>query len=133
MYRMLESTTISMGDLETNNRVEGTELTIDSSTEDGPSPTGALLTSYASCYTIALRIGAQQRDVDDLGEVVIDAEADRDTENDLEAIRFDIAVEAAVDDEILDAIVHRANDLCHVADALREGLQADVSIQGDAR
>lgn len=129
---MLESTTISTEEYMAVNRVDGTELTIDSATEDGPSPTGTLLASYASCYAVALRISAQQRGVDDLGRVEIDAEADRDEENDLGATRFDIAVEAAVDDETLDAIVHRANDLCHVTAALREELRAAVSIRSDA-
>lgn len=129
----LESTTTSTEGFKATTHVDGVELTIDSTTEDGPSPTGTLLASYASCYAVALRIGAQQRGVEDLGRLAIDAEADRDDEDDLEAIRFDIAVEAAVDDETLDEIVHRTNDLCHVTDALRKELRADISIQGNAR
>lgn len=127
----LESTTISVEGFKATNHVDGTELTIDSTTEDGPTPTGTLLASYASCYAVALRIGAQQRGVDDLGRLAIDAEADRDAADDLEAIRFDITVGAAIDDETLDEIVHRTNDLCHVTDALREELRADISIQGE--
>jgi uncharacterized OsmC-like protein len=128
---MLESTTTSMDGYRTETRIDGETVTIDAGTETGPRPTEALLASYASCYTVALRIGAQQRDAGDLGRVEIDAEADRDTDNDLEAIRFAVAVESDLDDETLGVIVDRANALCHVHNALREGLHADVSIRGN--
>lgn len=125
---MLESATTSEEGYVADNRVQGFDLTIDASTEEGPSPTGTLLASYASCYVVALRIGAQQRGVDDLGRVDIDAEADRDDDGDLEATRFTIAVEADLDDETLAAIVERADELCHVHAALREDLRAEVTI-----
>lgn len=57
----------------------------------------------------------------------IEAEADRDTENDLEAIRFAVTVE--IDDEMLAAIIEHMNALCHVHDALRDELHADVTIR----
>ncbi|MFH5801212.1 OsmC family protein [Haladaptatus sp. CMAA 1911] len=129
---MLESTTTSTEGFRTVSEIDGSELTIDTDTETDPSPTETLLASYAACYTVALRIGAQQRDADDLGRIEIDAEADRDDEHDLEAIRFTIGVEADESDETLDAAVSRANDLCHVHDAVREELHADVGIHGDA-
>lgn len=128
IYGMLESTTASEDGTGIDNRVDGFDLTIDTATEAGPSPTGSLLVSYASCYVVALRIGARQRGVDDLGRVDIDAEADRDDDGDLTAIRFAIAVEGDLDDETLAAAVERANDLCHVHAALREDLRADVTI-----
>lgn len=109
-----------------------TPSTIDAGTETDPSPTETLLASYVSCYTVALRIGAKQQDADDLGRIEIKAEADRDTENDLEAIRFVVDVESDLDTETLEAIVEHANALCHVHDALREELRADVSIRGSA-
>lgn len=129
---MLESTTTSPEGYRTVTRIDNSELTIDAGADTEPSPTETLLASYAACYTVALRIGAQQRDGDDLGRVEIDAEADRDTDDDLEAIRFVVAVESDLDDETLGTIVERANALCHVHDALRDELHADVSIQGDA-
>lgn len=79
---------------------------------------------------MALRIGAQQRDTSGLDRIEIQAEADRNTDNDLEAIRFAVAAEADHDDEMLEAVVERANALCHVHDALREELHAAVSIRG---
>ena len=129
---MIDSTTTSMEGYRTETQVDGQTVTIDAGSEAGPRPTEALVASYASCYTVALRIGAQQRDAGDLGRVEIDAEADRDTDDNLEAIRFAVAVESDLDDEILGAVVERANALCHVHDALREGLHADVSIRGNA-
>jgi uncharacterized OsmC-like protein len=128
---MLESTTTSMDGYRSVTHIDGERVTIGAGTEAGPRPTETLLASYASCYTVALRIGAQQRDAGDLGQIEIDAEADRDSDDDLEAIRFAVAVESALDDETLAAIVERANALCHVHDALREGLHADVSIRGN--
>lgn len=125
---MLESTTTSQEGYIADNRIDGFNLTIDSGTEDGPSPTGTLLASYASCYVVALRIGAQQRGVDDLGRVDLDAEADRDDDGDLEAIRFAITVGADLNEETLAAAVERADDLCHVHAALREDLRAEVTI-----
>ncbi|RRJ31439.1 OsmC family protein [Halocatena pleomorpha] len=129
---MLESTTTSKNGYETVTRLNNTDLIIDAGSETEPSPTETLLASYAACYTVALRIGTQQQDVDTLGRVEINAEADRDTENDLEAIRFAVAVESDLDAETLAAIVERANDLCHVHDALRKELHADVTIRGNA-
>lgn len=125
---MIESTTTSVDGYRTVTQSEGGTLTIDARTETHPSPTETLLASYASCSTVALRIGAQQEDADDLGHVEIEAEADRDADNDLEAVRFTVAVESNLDEKTLEAIVERANALCHVHDALREELHADVSI-----
>jgi uncharacterized OsmC-like protein len=129
---MLESTTTSTSGFRTTTHIGDSELTIDAEAETEPSPTETLLASYASCYTVALRIGAQQRDAGDLGRIDIDAEADRDDEGDLEAVRFAVAVEADLGDETREEIVERANALCHVHDALREELHAEVSMQGNA-
>lgn len=129
---MLESTTTSAEGYRTVSEIDGGELTIDAHTETDLSPTETLLASYAACYTVALRIGVEQRNVDGLGRVEIDAEADHDDENDLEAIRFAVDVETDSSDETLQAVVSRANDLCHVHDAIRMELHADVDIHGDA-
>lgn len=125
---MLESTTTAEDGTGIDNRVDGFDLTIDPDTEEGPGPTGTLLASYASCYTVALRIGARQRGIDDLGRIDIDAEADRDDDGDLTATRFTIVVEIGLDDETFEAVVERADDLCHVHATLREELRAEVTI-----
>lgn len=129
---MLESTTISTDGYRTDTRTDGGTLTIGAGTETDPSPTETLLASYASCYTVALRIGTKQQAAGDLGRIEINAEADRDAEHDLEAIRFEVDIESDLDTETLEAIVEHANALCHVHDALREELRADVSIRGNA-
>lgn len=107
------------------------ELTIDATGEEGPDPNETLVADYASCYIPAFRVGAQQRDHDDLGKVEIDAAADLDDDDDLESISFDISVEADLDGEE-DEIAERGEDICHVHSALREELHADISVESDA-
>ncbi|GAA0470652.1 OsmC family protein [Halococcus dombrowskii] len=115
----------------TTSRVGGFELTVDATEEEGPEPNGTLVADYASCYIPAFRVGAQQRDYDDLGRIEIDAEGDLDDDEDLEAIRFDIRVEADIaGDE--DELVERGEEICHVHSALREELHADISVEGSA-
>ena len=107
------------------------ELTIDATGEEGPDPNETLVADYASCYIPAFRVGAQQRDHDDLGTVEIEAAADLDDDDDLESISFDISVEADLDGEE-DEIAERGEDICHVHSALREELHADISVASDA-
>ena len=108
------------------------ELTIDPTGETGPGPNAVLVADYAACFLPAFRVGAQQRGVDDLGTVQIDADADVDDDDDLEAIRFGVYVEADLDDETLAEIVERAEGICHVHSALRPELHAEISVHGDA-
>ncbi|EMA47281.1 OsmC family protein [Halococcus saccharolyticus DSM 5350] len=115
----------------TRSRIGGFELTVDATEEEGPEPNGTLVADYASCYIPAFRVGAQQRDYDDLGTIEIDAEGDLDDDDDLEAIRFDIRVEADISGDE-DELVERGEDICHVHSALREELHADISIEGNA-
>ncbi|WP_435078014.1 OsmC family protein [Halococcus sp. AFM35] len=115
----------------TTSRVGGFELTVDATEEQGPSPNGTLVADYASCYIPAFRVGAQQRDYDDLGRIEIDAEGDLDDDDDLTAIRFDIRVEADLDGDE-DELVERGEDICHVHAALREELHADIAIESGA-
>ncbi len=115
----------------TTSRVGGFELTVDATNESGPNPNETLVADYASCYIPAFRVGGQQRDHDDLGRIEIDAEADLDDDDDLEAIRFDMRVEADLDGEE-DELVERGEDICHVHAALREELHADISIESGA-
>jgi len=107
------------------------ELTVDATGEDGPDPNATLVATYASCFVPAFRVGAQQRDHDDLGRIEVESEADLDDDDDLEAIRFTIRVEADLGDEV-DEIVGRAEDICHVHSALREGLHAEITVEDDA-
>jgi organic hydroperoxide reductase OsmC/OhrA len=128
----IETITVSDAGFASVNQVGEFEFTIDATDEEGPNPNAALVATYASCFLPAFRVGGQQRDHDDLGKVQIDASADLDENDDLASIHFAIHVEADIDDETLDDIVERAEGICHVHTALREGLHADIDVYGDA-
>lgn len=128
----IETTSVSEQGFITNSQVGDFSLTIDATDEEGPNPNAVLVADYASCFLPAFRVGGQQRDHDDLGQLQIDAEADVDDDDDLSAIRFDLYVEEDLDDSELDELVSRAEDICHVHAALREELHADISVEGGA-
>lgn len=113
-------------------RIGDWELTVDAAGEDGPTANQVLVANYASCFVPAMRVGAEQRDVADLGRVEVSTDADLDDEDDLEAVRFHIETEADVDDDTMDEILERAEDICHVHAALREGVRADLSYETGA-
>jgi len=128
----IETITISDEGFACVNQVGDFEFTIDATDEEGPNPNAALVATYASCFLPAFRVGGQQRGHDDLGEIQIDASADLDDDDDLESIHFVIHVGADLDDDTLAEIVERAEGICHVHTALREGLHADIDVYGDA-
>jgi len=104
------------------------ELTVDALEEDGPSAQQVLVADYASCYLPALRVAADQTGYDDIGEIEIDVEADLDEDDDVSAIRFDLRVEEDLGDDEQE-VVELGEEICHVHDALREELHADISIE----
>lgn len=107
------------------------DLTIDATGENGPDPNQVLAADYASCFIPALRVGANKEGFEDIGTVEIDVSADLNDEDDLSAIAFDIAVEGDLGDAD-DDVIARAEDICHVHDALREGLHADITVEDNA-
>ncbi|WP_226021607.1 OsmC family protein [Halomicrobium salinisoli] len=107
------------------------ELTIDALSEDGPDPNQVLAADYASCYIPAFRVAGDQTGYDDLGRIEVDVSADLDEDDDLESIAFDISVEADVSGDE-DELIELGEEICHVHSALREGLHADISVEGDA-
>jgi uncharacterized OsmC-like protein len=123
----IEVTSSSEEGYTTRSRVGDFELTVDATGEDGPEPNAVLIANYASCFIPAFRVGADKEGHEDLGRVDIDVEGDVDDNDDLEAIRFHILVEADLDDDEFDAIAERAENICHVHTALREGLHAEIS------
>jgi uncharacterized OsmC-like protein len=123
----IEVTSTSEEGYVTRSRVGDFELTVDAAEEDGPSPNGTLLADYASCFIPAFRVGGQKEGFDDLGRVDIDVEGDLDEDDDLEAIRFHILVEEDLEDDEFDAVVERAENICHVHSALREALRAEIT------
>jgi organic hydroperoxide reductase OsmC/OhrA len=128
----IETTTVSEEGFGCTSQVGDFDMAIDATNETGPDPNSALVATYASCFLPAFRVGGQQRGEDDLGKIQIDSSADLNDDDDLTAIRFDIHVEADLSDEEFDEIVERAEGICHVHDALREELHADITVHGGA-
>jgi uncharacterized OsmC-like protein len=125
-------TTTSEAGYASDNQIRDFERTIDATGEDAPDTLEAVLAAYASCYVPALRVGAEQRDVGDLGRIEIDADGDLNDDDKLDAVHFTVRTEAELDDEQADDVIARANELCKVHDALKADLAADVTIQGGA-
>lgn len=107
------------------------ELKLDGDGEDGPHTNPTLVATYAGCWIPALRAAAQEHEIEDLGRVEVDSEADLDEEGDLDAIRFRVKTEHALGED-KDEIVDKAHEFSHVDAALREDLQADVVLEDDA-
>ncbi|SFG10045.1 Organic hydroperoxide reductase OsmC/OhrA [Halopelagius inordinatus] len=128
----IQTSTVSEEGFASTSQVGDFELTIDATNEEGPNPNEVLVADYASCFLPAFRVGGQQTGHDDLGKVQIDADADIDDDDDLERISFAIHVEADLEDDEFDEIVERAEGICHVHAALREGLHADIEVHGGA-
>lgn len=126
----VESTTTSEEGYTSVSRVGDYELTVDATDQEGPNPNQVLIADYASCFIPAFRVGADQEGHDDVGKITIEVEGDLDDDDDLTAIRFTMHVEADLSDDELDAVVDRAEDICHVHAALREELHADITVHG---
>jgi uncharacterized OsmC-like protein len=125
-------TTTSEAGYASDNQIRDFERTIDATGEDAPDTLEAVLAAYASCYVPALRVGAEQRDVGDLGRIEIDADGDLNDDDKLAAVHFTVRTEAELGDEQADDVIARADELCKVHDALKADLAADVTIQGGA-
>ena len=124
----IETSTVSESGYASTSQVGEFDLQIDATDETGPNPNATLVATYASCYLPAFRVGGSQRGEEELGKIQIDASAELDDHDDLESIAFDVHVEADLDDETAADIAERAEGICHVHSALREELNADVSV-----
>jgi uncharacterized OsmC-like protein len=127
-----EVTTTSEEGYASDNQIRNFDRTIDATGEEAPDTLEAVLAAYASCYVPALRVGAEQRDVGDLGRIEIDADGGLKDDDKLESVQFTIMTEATMDDGQAEQVVERANELCKVHDALKSDLEADVTVQGGA-
>ena len=127
-----EVTTVSEEGFSATNEIRDFETTIDATGEEAPDTLESLLAAYASCYVPALRVGGEQRGVEDMGRVEIDASGELNDDDKLESISFDVRVEAEVDDETAEKVIDRANELCKVHDAIKPDLHAEATLQGDA-
>lgn len=128
----IEATTTSEEGYTSVSRVGNYELTIDATNENGPDPNEVLVADYVSCFIPALRVGASKEGHDDLGQIQVEAEGDIDDDDDLEAIRFTMNIESGLSEDESENLVDRAEDICHVHDALREELHADIEVNSDA-
>lgn len=115
----------------THSEIREFETTLDANGEEAPDTLESLLAAYASCLVPALRVGAKQRDVGDLGQVEIDATGELNDDDKLESIALDIRVEEDLGGNG-DQVIERARELCKVHDALKDSLHADMSIEGGA-
>jgi|APHM01.1.fsa_nt_gi OsmC-like protein. len=107
------------------------ELTVDATNQNGPDPIQVLVANYVSCFVPALRVGARREGIDELGVVSVTATATLDDDDALERVAFDITVESTLAD-VRDDVVARAEDLCHVHDALRDDLHAEITLSPGA-
>lgn len=105
-------------------------IAIDPSGEDAPDTLEMLLATYAACYTPALRVGADQRGVGDLGHVEFEVTGDLNEDDKLAAIAFEITTDTEIDAESAAEIIDRANQLCKVHDAVKSSLKATISLNG---
>jgi uncharacterized OsmC-like protein len=125
-------TTVSEEGFSATNEIREFETTIDPNGEDAPDTLESLLAAYASCYVPALRVGGQQRGVDDLGRIEIESTGELNDDDKLDSVHFDIHVEADVDDETGQKIIDRGFELCKVHDALKDSLHAETAFEGEA-
>lgn len=121
-------TSVSTSGYATHNSIGEHEISIDSRERDGPNPTATLLAAYASCFVVGLKIAGKDRGIADLGEIEIAVTGRRDETGNLEAIEFELAMEASMDPSERTAVVDRALETCHVGNALRDDLEASVTV-----
>lgn len=126
---MPEVTTTSDEGFSAENQIRDFNIDIDATGEDAPDTLEVLLATYASCYVPALRVGAEQRDVGDLGKIEIDVDGSLNDDDKLKAVSFTVKTATEMTDEQADKVVTRANQLCKVHDALKAELEADVSVE----
>ncbi len=124
----IETESTSTEGYATTNILGEWELAIDATNETGPNPNEVLVADYAACFIPAFRVGANKEGFDDIGTVRIEAAADLDEEDDLEWIDFELHVEKSLEGSAQD-ILDRAEDICHVHAALKEELEAEVTIE----
>lgn len=128
----IETTTVNESKFHALSRAGDFELSIDATGNEGPTPNEVLVADYASCFTFACRAGANRQMDVDLGKVETDASAELDDDDDLTAIRFQMRIEADLDDEEIETLLELGGDICHVHDSIKEDLYADISVETDA-
>lgn len=121
-------TTVSTEGFSSENQIRDFDLTIDATGEQSADTLEVLLATYASCFVPALRVGAEQRDAGELGEIEIEAHGEQNDDDKLSSVRFAVSTEADLDADAADAVVERAEELCKVHDALKPELHAQIDV-----
>lgn len=127
-----EVQTVSEEGFTSTTQIRDFEVLVDPKGETAPDTLEMLLADYAACSIPAFRVGAQQRGVENLGRIEIAVAGDLNDDGKLDAVSFDVSVEADIDDDKGAEIIERVKALCKVHDALKSSLHADMSISGDA-
>lgn len=109
-------------------RVGDFELSIDATGEEGPSPDQIIVADYAACYSFAFRAGADREHDLSLGAIRTEAEADLTDDDFLESVSLTVHVEDDLDDDQVDELVELGEELCHVHQAVKEDLHADIEV-----
>ena len=109
-------------------RVGDFELSIDATGEEGPSPDQIIVADYAACYSFAFRAGADREHDLSLGAIRTEAEADLTEDDFLESVSLTVHVEDDLDDDQVDELVGLGEELCHVHQAVKEDLHADIEV-----
>lgn len=123
-------TTTSTEGFASTSEIRDFSIDIDPSGEAAPDTLEMLLATYAACYVPALRVGAEQRGVEELGQVTFDVSGQLNDDDKLKSITFDIEVETELDEETAATVVDRADALCKVHDAIKPSLEANVTLNG---
>lgn len=125
-------TTVSEEGYDSTTEIRDFSVDIDPGGESAPDTLESLLAAYGACYIPALRVGAKQRDVGELGKIEIDVDGELNDDDKLESVSFDIRVAEDVSEEDGQEAIDRGFDLCKVHDALKGQLHADTTFEGDA-
>jgi uncharacterized OsmC-like protein len=125
-------TTVSEDGYASTTEIRDFSVDIDPGGESAPDTLESLLAAYGACYVPALRVGAKQRDVGELGEIELSITGELNDDDKLESVQFDIAVGADVTEAEGEEAIDRAFDLCKVHDALKSDLHAETTFEGDA-
>lgn len=123
-------TTVSEEDFASTSTIRSFTVDIDPAGEEAPDTVESLLAAYAACYMPALRVGAKQRDLGELGRIETSVDGPVDDDGKLVSISFDISVEADLNADEVSTLIARANELCKVHAAVRPRLQANMTVNG---
>lgn len=100
------------------------EPTAEGGSDTGPQPTDYLLTSVASCFTLAMAYVAAKRGLE-LPGLQVRATG---TYEGLKFARIAMAVAADVPPDVLEGLIPHAERVCYVTNTLRHSPQLEVSV-----